>query len=81
MKCCASPITSIAGDAPPTPSRTRTVAEDFGALLLAQALRPLAAPMGFFGEIAVEAMARGVMRSGRGGLAGEVLRAIEQSES
>jgi len=65
MRCCALPTTSIASarDAKSaSDDRTRT-AEMFGALLTSLALRPLAKPLGFYGDLVVDACARSMARA------------------
>jgi len=74
MRCCASPITSTAGDFAPPAADVRGVATEFEALLLAQALRPLAKPMGFYGDLVVAEAAHSVAAAQSGGLAVELER-------
>ncbi len=66
MRCCASPITCTADSR--AAAQPAIVAqperEAFATLLLGIALRPLAKPLGFFGDVAVEACARAVAHSG-----------------
>lgn len=66
MRCCASPITSTAERRAIAPSTVAAQPEKeaFATLLLGIALKPLAKPLGFFGDVAVEACARAVAHSG-----------------
>jgi hypothetical protein len=64
MRCCASPTTSTASISVRSGAdggRSRA-AEAFTALLTSLALRPLAKPLGFYGEIVVDACALSVAR-------------------
>jgi hypothetical protein len=58
MRCCGLLTTSTARPAAATGDETRAAARAFEALLLRTAFQPLAKPLGFFGEIAVDACAR-----------------------
>jgi len=62
MRCSASPTTCIAAE----PARTHEVAARFEALLFAAALAPLAKPLGFFGEAALEQTALAMARRSSG---------------
>ena len=68
MRCFASPTTSIA-NAPAPPcvdlgsGQGGAARIAFGALLVEMALKPLAKPLGFYGDMVVEACAVGVART------------------
>jgi|HubBroStandDraft_6_1064221.scaffolds.fasta_scaffold1182312_2 hypothetical protein len=65
MRCCASPTTctgrSSSSEAPP--SADRDAAAAFGAMILEFALRPLAKPLGFYGEMVVNECALRIART------------------
>jgi hypothetical protein len=66
MKCCALPTTSIARSAPAWTARGRRDDDPsvaFGALLASLALRPLAKPLGFYGEFVIDGLALSIARS------------------
>ncbi len=75
MRCCASPTTSTA----PERTSTREVAAQFDALLLASALKPVAAALGFYGELVVGNVTQSVARAEHGGLTDRLESAIEAS--
>ncbi len=54
MRCCASPTTSIAADAPPTEITARDV---MNALLFREILKPLVQGLGPMAEIALGSVA------------------------
>jgi hypothetical protein len=72
MKCCVSPIISTASRGVNTPARSAAVA--FESLLLAQVLKPLAKPLGFYGDAVLDACAHSVASAERGGLADRLER-------
>jgi hypothetical protein len=67
MKCCGSRTTSTARPADVEPvaasEQARAAARAFETLLLRTAFQPLAKPLGFFGDIAVDACARAVVNA------------------
>lgn len=69
MKCCASQTTST--DKPVAIHDTATA---FEALLFEQALKPVAKPMGFYGDFVVGACANAIARHEHGGLAAHLER-------
>jgi hypothetical protein len=62
MRCFASPTTCIADAVPRASAGPPAVASTFATLLVEMAFRPLARPLGFFGDVAIEACARAVAR-------------------
>jgi hypothetical protein len=83
MKCSGSPTTCTASGRALTPATedaggVREAAAAFTAFLLRIALKPLAQPLGFYGDVAVDACARAMARSGTasftGGIAGSLVR-------
>ena len=62
MRCSASPTTCIA-ERPARPAAQGPGAAPFASLLLAMVLRPLAKPLGFYGDIVVDACAQSIARS------------------
>jgi hypothetical protein len=52
MKCCGSQITSTAAE-PPPPAPRPAVADAFGAILLSEIFKPLAAALGPVGDVVV----------------------------
>jgi hypothetical protein len=77
MKCCGSPITSTAPNTEPARARGRDVAADFNALLIGVAFKPLAAAMGFYGDLVVGTASRAIAREEHGGHTHPVERAVE----
>ncbi len=73
MKCCGSPTTSTV----PNASRAREVAAAFNALLVAEAFKPLAKAIGFYGDTVVGLVAETMARGERGGMTDRLERAIE----
>jgi len=64
MRCCASPTTSTARPAiAQRMESTGNARVAFGALLASMALRPLAKPLGFYGEFVVDACALAMART------------------
>jgi hypothetical protein len=63
MRCSASPTTCIAEPAPRAALPRAEAAAPFTSLLLAMVLRPLAKPLGFYGEVVVDACAQSIARS------------------
>jgi len=68
-----------AGAAARQPIEQRAVAEQFAALLFAQMLKPMAAPLGFYGDAVLGMSALAVARSERDGLTGLFERALAGS--
>jgi hypothetical protein len=68
MRCCALPTTSIA-EAPPAVGVAPSAAlphdarAAFDALLVGMVLRPIAKPLGFYGEIVVDTCAAAIARA------------------
>ncbi len=79
MKCCASPITSTARNAPADVARSRAAAAQFAALLMNAAFKPLAAAIGFYGDLVVGTATQSIARAEHGGLTDRLERAIEAS--
>jgi hypothetical protein len=64
MRCSESPTPLAAPEAaPPAASRERPIVAQFEALLFESALKPLAASLGFYGEIVTGSLAAGIARS------------------
>ena len=55
------------------------VATRFAALLFEQVFKPLAAPLGFYGDAALAAVSKAVARSDRDGLAARLDRLVEDA--
>jgi hypothetical protein len=89
MRCCGSPTTSTADARVEPPSSSGVRAHDvsdareaaaaFTALLLRIALEPLAKPLGFYGDVAVDACARAMARNDGGHLLGGLAEALLRS--
>jgi hypothetical protein len=78
MRCCGSPTTSIARSGIDAAAKGE-VATRFAALLFEQVFKPLAAPLGFYGDAAVAAASQAVARGERDGLAARLDRLIEDA--
>jgi hypothetical protein len=63
MRCCGSRTTSTA-EPVPTADAPRAAAAAFAALLIKAAFAPLAKPLGFFGDVAIDACARSLVLRG-----------------
>lgn len=61
-------------------SERRAVAEEFAALLFAEALKPLAASLGFYGDVVVGFAAQAAARAERDGLSGLFERSLAAGE-
>ena len=77
MKCCESPIISIVPKSRSEAPRSREAAAQFAALLMEAAFKPLAAAIGFYGDLVVGTAAQSVARAERGGLTDRLERALE----
>jgi len=60
----------------PTPEPAREAAAQFAGLLLESAFRPLAATLGFYGDVVVASVARSLAERERGGLTDGLTRAL-----
>ncbi len=67
MRCCASQTISTVPNAAPPSSRAREVAARFDALLMAAAFKPLAAAIGYYGDLVVGVATQAMVRGERGG--------------
>jgi hypothetical protein len=85
MRCSGSPITSTA-DGRTTPStadagRAHEAAAAFTALLLRIALKPLAQPLGFYGDVVIDACARSMAGTGSSAFVGGIARSLVNSDA
>ncbi len=62
------------------PAERRAVAEQFAALFFAEALKPLAISLGFYGDVVVGFAAQAAARAERDGLSGLFERALASAE-
>ncbi len=79
MKCCGSQTIFTVPNAERTQTREREVAADFNALLIGAAFKPLAATLGFYGELVVATTSRAIARQERGGLTDRLEGALDSS--
>lgn len=86
MKCCGSPTISTVRNiaAPSSPgckgaARAREVAAAFEGMLLREAFAPLAKPMGFYGDLVLEAGSRAIAERPHAGLAAALQSLIERT--
>jgi hypothetical protein len=62
MRCSASPITCTAKPQPAAEMAAPSASSVFAELLVRLAFRPLARPLGFYGDIVIDACARTMAR-------------------
>lgn len=75
MRCSASPTTCSVASVPHA-SDAREVAAQFEAMLMQSAFAPLAASLGFYGDVVVGSVARDVARREHGGLGATLERQL-----
>ncbi|HMD02154.1 MAG TPA: hypothetical protein VKG44_04230 [Candidatus Baltobacteraceae bacterium] len=63
-----------------SPAPERIVAREFSALLFAQALKPLAVSLGWYGDVVVASAARSAAHSERDGLSALIEREVRAAE-
>lgn len=85
MRCSGSPTTSTAdGRAMPSTAdagRAQEAAAAFTALLLRIALKPLAQPLGFYGDVALDACARSMASTGSASFASGIARSLVRGDA
>lgn len=83
MRCSGSPTTSTAdGHATPLSAdagRAQEAAAAFTALLLRIALKPLAQPLGFYGDVVIDACARSMAGAGSASFVGGIAQSLARS--